>query len=383
MYDRTTIDSGMCGNLVYDYTYLTGLNEGYLNPFEIRIDLSTENTNNSLYESIGRAILVSGNNRVLTFHSDVNTDRNTSVHNFVDQIKFIECFNHLLISNEFSEKKYFYKKITFIGLSADTKNKKKYLSSFDNTPSDEIYIISSCETIGEGIDTKNANMCVFIDPKSSFVKIIQNIGRIVRKQFGVDKPYSTILIPCWVDKNKYLGCDEDKDKCDEVIRSDLNKDGNFNRILNVLSALKQEDEDIYDICLHYSDTYSPQEIKCNLEKQGYIIEEPVGEGSLLENLKYVSNAEIDYEDYKDCDTNEEIIMNFAEDNDICVEIHTNSLENPIEKYNTNCNSGEIVRLHKNNDEETDEPIYQPIVKKNGMKKIKRQFQVQIKKTEII
>ena len=45
------------------------------------------------------------------------------------------------------------------------------LSALDNTPDTEIYIISSCETIGEGVDTKKANMCVFADPKSSVTKI--------------------------------------------------------------------------------------------------------------------------------------------------------------------------------------------------------------------
>ena len=51
------------------------------------------------------------------------------------------------------------------------------------------------------------------------------------------------MIPCWVDKNKYLECNGDKEKCDEIIRQDMNQGGNFNGILNVLSALKQEDED--------------------------------------------------------------------------------------------------------------------------------------------
>lgn len=81
MYDRDNLDAGMCGKLVYDYTYLRGVNDTdengnrILNPFEIRVDMYTENTNRSVYESIARAILVSGNNRVLTFHADVNTER--------------------------------------------------------------------------------------------------------------------------------------------------------------------------------------------------------------------------------------------------------------------------------------------------------------------
>jgi len=371
MYDREQPELNMCGKLVYDYTYLDGVNEDYLNPFEIRVDMFTENTNSSLYESICRAILASENNRVLTFHSDVNADRDKSVKHFVDEPKFKECFNKIL-SDEFPDKLNYYNKITMKGLMSEIKpsDRKLILNEFDITPNNEIFVISSCETIGEGIDTKNANMCVFIDPKSSFVKIIQNIGRIVRKEFNVDKPKSTILIPCWVDKNKYLECGGDREKCDEVIREDMNKDGNFNGILNVLSALKQEDEDIYDICLHYPDSYSPQEIINNLEKQGYMIDDPVGEGSLIENLEYMIDCEIDYEEYEDCDSDEELIMRVSEDNNICIEIHTDSLENPVEIYNSECESGEIIRIYKSIDAESEEPVYQPIVKKCGKKKNK-------------
>ena len=83
------------------------------------------------------------------------------------------------------------------------KERRALLETFD--ASQDVFILCSCETMGEGVDTKNANMCVFVDPKSSFVKIIQNIGRIVRKQFSVDKPHSTILLPIYIDKTKYKG----------------------------------------------------------------------------------------------------------------------------------------------------------------------------------
>ena len=365
MYDRDNLDAGMCGKLVYDYSYLRGMNEGYLNPFEIRVDMYTENTNKSVYESIARAILVSGNNRVLTFHADVNTDRKNSVLNFVNEPDFIRAFLKVL-TNEFPEKAGLYKSFKMIALDASIpmKERRTILNKFDTTFDNEVYIISSCETIGEGIDTKNANMCVFVDPKSSFVKIIQNIGRIVRPQ---SKP-STVLIPCWVDKTKYVGCDKDREKCDEVIRSDLNKDGNFNGILNVLSALRQEDEDIYDICLHYPDTYSPQEIISNLEKHGYKVLDPVGDGELVETMEYLLEQDIDYEDYEDCETNEEMIMRIAEDNDVCVEIHTNSFENQIEKYKSEYESGTTIRLYKEEDDEEGNQVYCPITKKCGKRK---------------
>ena len=368
MYDRENINSGMCGKLVYDYSYLRGINEGYLNPFEIRIDMYTENNNKSVFESIARAIIVSDNNRVLTFHSDVNTDRDTSVKNFINENEFKECFKKVLKNefNEFPEKLKKYKKIKMIGLYSviNPKQRAKILKEFDETSDDEVIVISSCETIGEGIDTKRANMCVFVDPKSSFVKIIQNIGRVARPQSKI----STILIPCWVDKNKYLECNGDKDKCDEVIRQDMNQGGNFNGILNVLSALKQEDEDLYDICLHYPDTFSLKEIQSNLEKHGYKILDPVGDKSLLDTFGFLLDEEIDYKNYEDCDTDEEMIMQIAEDNDVCIEIHTNSLENQIERYNKECQSGNVIRLYKSEEDEYDNPVYCPIVKKCGKKR---------------
>ena len=372
MYDREQPDDGDCGNLVYDYSCLRGIDEDYLNSFEIRIDIFTENTNKSVFESIARAILSTGNSRVLTFHSDVNTDRDTSVMNFVDNTMFKAVFKQIQKTEFPLIKKY--TKVNMIELPSSVKPKQRdeILKKFDKTDDDEIMIISSCETIGEGIDTKNANMCVFVDPKSSPVKIIQNIGRIVRKQFGIDKPKSTILIPCWVDKTKYLECSNDKEECDAVIRQDMSVDGNFNGILNVLSALKQEDEDLYDICLHYPNTYSPKEIRNNLLKQGYTILEPIGDGGLVENIGFLLDNDVENDVYRDCETDEDKIMCIATDSAICVEIHTNSLETPIEKYNSECDSGEIVRLYLNADD-VNKPYYQPIVKNTGKKKNKNKL----------
>jgi superfamily II DNA or RNA helicase len=342
MYDRDNVDAGMCGKLVYDYSYLKGVREGYLNPIEIRVDMFMENTNKSLYETMARAILASGNGRVLTFHADVNTDRPTSVLNFVNETDFIQVFKEVQ-AREFPKSKI--QKIRMIGMTAAMKGpeRRRILDTFDATLNDEVIIISSCETIGEGIDTKNANMCVFVDPKSSYVKIIQNIGRIIRKIFGEYKPNSTVLIPCWVDKTKYMDCDGDKEKCDEVIRQDMAEGGNFNGILNVLSALKQEDEDIYDICLNYPQAYSPSEIVNHLESQGYTIGEP---GDLNETMEYLL-GEVDGEDLED----------IAQEHDVCIEVVNPSLDTPVERYNEGCE--DIVRLY-----ETDEG-YCPLLKEES------------------
>jgi superfamily II DNA or RNA helicase len=131
MYDRCLENDGMCGKLVYDYPYLKGMNEGYLNPFEIRIDMYTENNNKSVYECIARAVLESKNNRVLTFHADVNNEkRDKSVNIFVDEKRFREVFQELQ-EGEYPTQRY--KKITMIGLSAvmSIEKRVKLLEKFD------------------------------------------------------------------------------------------------------------------------------------------------------------------------------------------------------------------------------------------------------------
>ncbi len=364
MFNSDNPELSMCGKLVYDYSYLSGMFDGYLNPFEIRVDMYTENTNKSVFESIARAILVSGNNRVLTFHSYVNTDSETSVNNFVNNAEFVAVFKKIR-ETEFPENNT-YTKISMIGLTSanSTTYRDKILKQFDKTLENEVIVISSCATIGEGIDTKNANMCVFVDPKTSNVQIIQNIGRIVRKQFGIDKPKSTILIPCWVNKDKYIECDGDKEKCNNVIRNEMSTDGgDFNGILQVLSALKQEDEELYEICLHYPNEPSPNEVRANFEKQGYTVDDDF-DGELFDVVEHMLDTELELEDY---DNEEEMLERIAEDNEVCIEIHSGS---EIKKYNSDCE--ESIRIYKMVDDDSESGvIYKPIVKKEGeLKKTK-------------
>jgi hypothetical protein len=373
MMDTNQPDIGVCGEVVYKYNYFRGVMEGYLNAFDVRIDFYSENTNNSVYESIARAILASGNSRVLTFHADVNGDRDTSVLNFVNESAFIAAFDKVLFT-EFPEQVGFYKSVKMIAFHSKMKTKCaccrrlnycvssnpccrfNVLNYFDSCPDDHVFVIASCQTLGEGIDTKRANMVVFVDSKSSVVGIMQNIGRIVRKLFGEDKPNSTILLAEWVDKKKYLECEGDPDKRDEVIRTNLNKGGDFSNILNVFCALKQQDEDLFDACLNYPNTFSPQEIEGNLANHGFKIaeEEPT---YLADTLGKILGEEIECDA---CD-DEEMLEQAAEDNDVCIEVHSDSLENPVTTYNPDAK--EVVRIFKSTDEEEND-VYQPIVREH-------------------
>ena len=211
--------------------------------------------------------LETGNNRVLTFHSrsETKSEKSSDVVSFADKKKeFVNCFNRV-VKNEFPLLKNKYKNIEFQGITANTKNKTNMLEQFDKTSDDDIFILASCKTIGEGVDTKSANQIVFIDPKQSYIEIIQNIGRICRPQDKI----STVLIPCYVDVSLYKECKTQEEK-DKVIRSEMSKTGNFNGILNVLSALRQEDSYMFELCLKYPETYTDKEINDNLRKNGLV-----------------------------------------------------------------------------------------------------------------
>ena len=329
MFDRDEPQKNMCGVVAYEYTYLQGLYDEFLNAFDVCIDMYTENTNISIYEAISRAILERETNRVLSFHAGVNGESNTNVKKFVKPDEFIKAF-HKVQENEFPNKKDYYKKFTFKGIDGKTPSgeRKSMLNALDKTSKNEIYIISSCETIGEGIDTKKANMCVFADPKTSITKIIQNIGRIVRP--NKDSPVSTILIPCFINMENYIEANGDEKKQDELIRSQMRDvNGDYASILNVLGALKQEDPDLYDMCLNYPNRILKEE---SLEEQGFMID--------------------DGDEYTETYTTIEV-EDMKNTKKIPIEIHTNET---IERFNEE-NKEKMIRLYY--DEE--EKLYSPIV----------------------
>jgi molybdopterin biosynthesis enzyme MoaB len=110
-----------------------------------------------------------------------------------------------------------------------------------------------------------------VDPKQSYVKIIQNIGRICRKQ--IIKRNGTVLIPARVDVEKYKSCGGDPVARDKVIREEMSKTGDFNGILNCLSALRQEDPYMFELCLKYPDVYTKKELRDNFRKNGLTLDE--------------------------------------------------------------------------------------------------------------
>ena len=61
-------------------------------------------------------------------------------------------------------------------------------------------------------------------------------------------------------EQQYKDCKCNPKERDKLIREDMNKGGNFNGILNVLSALRQEDPYMFELCLKYPEVYTNKEM---------------------------------------------------------------------------------------------------------------------------
>ena len=245
-----------------------------INVVDNNVLANTEN-NIKILEAIYRTVLETGNNRILTFHarSEVIKIGKSDVITFSSFTDIVLLETYERVKLEFKDKIFPYNKLKINNIIGSTKNKLQIIEEFDKTSNNEISILCSCKCLSEGIDTKNANMCVFVDSKNSYVDIIQNIGRVCRKTI-LTKQLSTILIPVCVDVDKYKDCDTDE-KRDLVIRSEMSKTGDFSGILNVLSALRQEDNLLFEMCLRYPNIFAEKEIKNNLEKHNLRLEDKI------------------------------------------------------------------------------------------------------------
>ncbi len=93
-------------------------------------------------------------------------------------------------------------KIDILSSFITPNEKAKIIENF-NKPSKTMQIIFNCNSLKEGIDTKICDALLFMDNKTSFNLIVQNIGRCVRLKSD-DEP-SLIFIPLTeFDEKEYL-----------------------------------------------------------------------------------------------------------------------------------------------------------------------------------
>ena len=131
-------------------------------------------------------------------------------------------------------------------------------------------------------------MQVPVDPTNSYIQESQKIGRITRRPES-NMPNSILAIPVCIDPQLYCSAKTDSER-DEIIRQELQENGDYSTFLNVVSAFKyQYDPELWEMCLKYPNIFSPNEVIDNLKKQGLNIED--SKGSIVDNIKYIINDE--------------------------------------------------------------------------------------------
>ena len=384
-----------CGP-IHRYNHTEAVKDDRCNEFKIAIDLfpkhassektlnATEQTRYELFCSISRAVLSTGNARVLTFHKQVKDSEETmcSVSAMAtDDAKVLFCKAFRTVLNEeFEHKRSMYTDIErcINILTIDAKNspeeRTRILNTLDNSPdtddtkyNNRVTIVASCETIGEGIDTKRCNMVVFVDVIRSFVKIIQRIGRATRRPPTSEPlPPATILLPVGIDVSNYADVQGDPDKRDECIRASMlsENQGDFGLMLNTFAAVRQTVPQLYSICLFYPGRFAPSEVKKNLVRHGFAVVEPDLNASdqarldeeedfydeervsLCTALAHGETSSVSADEAPlmdtllEADDSNDAIQRYANRTGRTVEIHSTSMETPVRRIEPSTNPAE-------------------------------------------
>jgi superfamily II DNA or RNA helicase len=356
MYDRENPGNSDCGPIAYEYLFYQAVEDGISKDFTMKLMLypkTKEDMYINLFESIFRECFSGEYNywNILTFHNMVEEKDDMATVNQLSKKEklFKKCF--LKIIEEYPDKQSIYSvdNVFLKGVGSKTRGREDIITQFDKPENGRIYLLASCKTLGEGIDTKYANMEIPINPGGSLVYEQQKLGRITRNPGG-NNPNGIVLIPCWIDTDKYEGLD--KYERDDMIRQELHEGGNFNTFLNVMSAYKNQcDPELWELCLKYPKMYSPKEIKDNLDKQGFKVDE--SKGDLIENVNHIIDKDLsDLVGESDEETIQNIVSTGKQ-----VEVHSQDKDLPIITYGSETDE-EPIRLFKD-----EENVYHPVSKK--------------------
>jgi superfamily II DNA or RNA helicase len=342
-----------CGDLIFDYSLRQGVEDNVLMDYEICINISKQTPNldrkTRVFEAISRNALTTDNYKVMLFHalaneSDKKKDSSSVKEYISDKTIFKDKFYRVL-ETEFPEKAVSGFKYEGIISETESQKRKKILETEFGKDKNCFYAVSSCRTLGEGIDTKCCNHVCWVDTKQSFVEIIQNIGRCSRKKEAWGTPSvekSTITIPIMIDASLYGSCDTAEQR-DKVIREDMQNSENWSPIFNVLSALKQNDPEYYELCLRYPKKFCKKDYERHnkLTKRGQVEVE-------VDSEDKDNDEENEVVETPKTDSTEKKIEDYANALDTPVELYTNSMEEPMKLIGED-KGGEVQKIYGNDE----------------------------------
>jgi superfamily II DNA or RNA helicase/ubiquinone/menaquinone biosynthesis C-methylase UbiE len=234
----------------YKYSLLRGIKDRVVRDFHMELFLCVSKERNEsalLFQIIEKLKSLHKEIKLLIYTAEANTENN-------DTSSVLTFMN--MHSDSLRKKGYWIE-----GIKADTKDRKKVLRDFEVHR--EVSLLVSCKTLSEGIDLKNVNCMLPWDPSSSPVENIQRIGRALRLlkdkkgEFKKEQTASTILIPIFLEEEKYKACGGNREAIHDVLSKEISEGekGNFRPIVNVCTALKEElaedDPELFNRLLDY------------------------------------------------------------------------------------------------------------------------------------
>uniref|UniRef100_A0A6C0K6I0 Uncharacterized protein n=1 Tax=viral metagenome TaxID=1070528 RepID=A0A6C0K6I0_9ZZZZ len=296
------LDGICCGPVAYDYTYCQAVNEGVCNafqvvPFAVAPRFEGENRVRNILPQLEKDANAVGHGRILTFHGLAEAESNSRS----DVLRFVKT-----AQDHFKENS----SVTVRGIKGSTakEDRDRLLWEFESCPDNKMSLLASCNTMGEGVDTKTANKVVFFDPKTSHKSVAQAIGRVTRLQpGGVSEVHVIMDMDLEALQETQDSTTLTVEEKDATIREALGK--SMCVTLNVFSWLKEEDPEYASMCLHYPNRFSSNEVHRNLERQGCVVEE---EALTIEKM-----------------FGTETLEEAAEKQGGAIEVHNTSMETPI------------------------------------------------------
>ena len=236
----------------FRYPLLRGIKDKVVRDFhmELFMCVKKERTDTSLIITIIKKLITLHKKvKLLVYTAEANTEEETSssVKTFLQQHE-----------KGLKEQGWWVKGITD---EIKPKDRQPILRDFEKNR--DVSILVSCKTLSEGVDLMNGNCILPWDPSASIIDNIQRIGRVLRLYRNSDgtpakeQTPSTVLIPIFLEEEKYLACGGDREKINELLCQEIaeGERGNFRPIVNVCTALKEElaedDIELFNRLLNY------------------------------------------------------------------------------------------------------------------------------------
>ncbi|CAE7249236.1 unnamed protein product [Symbiodinium sp. CCMP2456] len=109
----------------------------------------------------------------------------------------------LAYCNSIAESKRFQKVLETVGVAAwhinactSRKVRERVMDEFSGKLQKAVHVLVTVQVLGEGVNIPNADTCMFVEPRSSYVSIIQAIGRVLRPHLA--KPLAHVVLPAIV-----------------------------------------------------------------------------------------------------------------------------------------------------------------------------------------